>query len=248
MKRVFSTAFVSSCLLVLPSLLSSSFASANQYVGAGLEYGLLSHESTTEDYSLLNFETRLGLDFSDRFGIEVEGSILGNNSREFSQKCLDQETVDRLSSDDLAVSCGYLDKVSRQSVSLNLLYYYPFSSFELFAGVGIGAVRTKYDFNVQDINASNDEEVRTFDATELQNTQNQINFYLNAFGIDPIDLQIASNVSETAIDVLYSLEAGAIIDDQHRVSLTWNPAYGSDQVGEYSYVGFSYSWLFRFSD
>lgn len=226
----------------------SSLVSANQYVGAGLEYGLLSHESTTEDYPLFNIEARMGLDFSDRFGVEVEGSILGKNSREFSQECLDQESVERLSGDNLAVDCGYLDKVSRQSLSVNILYYYPLSSFELFAGVGVGAVRTKYDFSVQDINASSEDDVVTYDATELQNTQDQINFYLNAFGIEPIDLQIASNVSETAIDVLYSLEAGVIFDDQHRVSLTWNPAYGSDQVGEYSYVGLSYSWLFRFAD
>lgn len=242
MKRVFSTALVSSCLLI------SSLVSANQYIGAGLEYGQLSHESTTEDYGLLNFETRFGMDFSDRFGVEVEGSILGKNSREFSQECLDQESVDRLSNEDLAVNCGYLDKVSRQSLSVNFMYYYPLASFELFAGVGVGAVRTRYDFKVQNINASNDEEVITYDASELQSSQDQINFYLNLLGFDPIDLKIASDVSETAIDVLYSLEVGAIIDDQHRVSLTWNPAYGSDQVGEYSYVGFSYSWLYRFTN
>ena len=60
--------------------------------------------------------------------------------------------------------------------------------------------------------------------------------YLDSFsaidGVEYIDLQLADSISETAIDVLYSLEAGAIIDDQHRVSLTWNPAYGSDQVCE----------------
>jgi hypothetical protein len=241
MKRVLSTAFVSSCLLVLPSLLLSSFASANQYVGAGLEYGLLSHESTTEDYSLINFETRLGLDFSDRFGIEVEGSILGNNSREFSQECLNQDVQDFLR---LQIECGYLDKVSRQSLSVNFLYYYPLASFEIFTGFGVGAVRTKYDFSVQAVNSQNNE----IPISGIQSLQRYLDSFSAIDGVEYIDLQLADSISETAIDVLYSLEAGAIIDDQHRVSLTWNPAYGSDQVGEYSYVGFSYSWLFRFSD
>lgn len=221
---------------------------ANQYIGAGVEYGLLSHESVNEDYGLLNLETRFGMDFSDRFGVEVEGSILGKNSNEFSQECLDKATVDRLTINDVNVDCGYLNSVSRQSLSVNFLYYVPFSSFELFAGVGLGAVRTKYDFTVQSVNAESDTDTVSYDATQIQSTQNQINFYLNLLGIDPIDLQLADNINETSIDLLYSLEAGTIIDDQHRLSVTWNPSYGSSEVGKYSYVGFSYSWLFRFSD
>ena len=55
-------------------------------------------------------------------------------------------------------------------------------------------------------------------------------------------------MSETSIDLMYSLEGGILIDDTHRLSVTWNPEYGSEEVGKYEYVGFSYSWLFRFDD
>ena len=59
------------------------------------------------------------------------------------------------------------------------------------------------------------------------------------------DLQLPDNISETSIDMMYSLEAGVLVDDTHRLAVTWNPEYGSDEVGKYEYLSVSYSWLFR---
>jgi len=214
----------------------------------GAEYGLLSHESTGADYELLNFQTRFGYDFSDRFTIEIEGSALGKDDREFSQGCLDQETVDSLSSDDVTVGCAFLDDVSRQSAQVNFIFSQPFANFDLFSAIGIGAVRTRYTFEVDSIDVANADGGTSYDASDITSTQNQINLLLGFFGIDPIDLQVPGNVSETTIDMMYSVQLGALIDNQHRIAFTMVPEYGNQDIGKYQYMGLSYSWLFRFSD
>jgi len=219
-------------------------AAAGQYVGFGLEYGELDEQYSRTAYPIVNLEARMGLDISDRFTIEVEGATLGKKTREFSGDCLDAATVDRLTSEDTTVGCGFVDRVSRQTLQANFIYSQPFASFDLFAGVGLGAVRTKYSFQVENIQVNDDE----YSAADVQGTEDQINLILSFVGIDPVDLQVPDSVSESSIDLLYSLEGGVLIDDTHRLAVTWNPEYGSREVGKYSYVGFSYSWLFRFAD
>ncbi|MEC8908996.1 MAG: hypothetical protein VYE76_08975, partial [Pseudomonadota bacterium] len=95
---------------------------------------------------------------------------------------------------------------------------------------------------------SSTEAFQEYSAADVQRAEDQINFWLSLAGADPIDLQLPDDVSETSIDLMYSLEGGILIDDTHRLSVTWNPEYGSEEVGKYEYVGFSYSWLFRFDD
>ncbi len=58
-------------------------ASASQYLGVGAEYGVLKEQYSGAEYPILNFETRFGMDFSDRFSVEVEGAVLGKDDREF---------------------------------------------------------------------------------------------------------------------------------------------------------------------
>ncbi|OUX65407.1 MAG: hypothetical protein CBE36_05660, partial [Oceanospirillaceae bacterium TMED276] len=144
--------------------------------------------------------------------------------------------------------CAYLDSVSRQAVTVNFILSQPFANFDLFAGLGVGAVRTSYTFTVDSVGVSSTEAFQEYSAADVQRAEDQINFGLSLIGADPIDLQLPDDISETSIDLLYSLEGGILIDDTHRLSVTWNPEYGSEEVGKYKYVGFSYSWLFRFDD
>lgn len=218
--------------------------SASQYLGVGAEYGVLNEQYSGAEYPILNFETRFGMDFSDRFSLEVEGAVLGKDDREFEGGCLDQTAVDRIT-DDVSVGCAYLDSVSRQAVTVNFVLSQPFANFDLFAGLGVGAVRTSYTFSVDSVGVSSTEAFQEFAAADIQQIQNYLDFFL---GEGAIDLQLPGDVSETSIDLMYSLEGGILIDDTHRLSVTWNPEYGSEEVGKYEYVGFSYSWLFRFDD
>jgi hypothetical protein len=218
--------------------------SASQYLGVGAEYGVLNEQYSGAEYPILNFETRFGMDFSDRFSLEVEGAVLGKDDREFEGGCLDQTAVDRIT-DDVSVGCAYLDSVSRQAVTVNFVLSQPFANFDLFAGLGVGAVRTSYTFTVDSVGVSSTEAFQEFAAADIQQIQNYLDFFL---GEGAIDLQLPDDVSETSIDLMYSLEGGILIDDTHRLSVTWNPEYGSEEVGKYEYVGFSYSWLFRFDD
>lgn len=218
--------------------------SASQYLGVGAEYGVLNEQYSGAEYPILNFETRFGMDFSDRFSLEVEGAVLGKDDREFEGGCLDQTAVDRIT-DDVSVGCAYLDSVSRQAVTVNFVLSQPFANFDLFAGLGVGAVRTSYTFSVDSVGVSSTEAFQEFAAADIQQIQNYLDFFL---GEGAIDLQLPDDVSETSIDLMYSLEGGILIDDTHRLSVTWNPEYGSEEVGKYEYVGFSYSWLFRFDD
>ena len=219
-------------------------ASASQYLGVGAEYGVLKEQYSGAEYPILNFETRFGMDFSDRFSIEVEGATLGKDEREFDGGCLDPGAVERIN-DDFSVGCAYLDSVSRQAVTVNFILSQPFANFDLFAGLGVGAVRTSYTFTVDSVGVSSTEAFQEFAASDIQQVQNYLDFFL---GEGAIDLQLPDDISETSIDLLYSLEGGILIDDTHRLSVTWNPEYGSEEVGKYKYVGFSYSWLFRFDD
>lgn len=218
--------------------------SASQYLGVGAEYGVLNEQYSGAEYPILNFETRFGMDFSDRFSLEVEGAVLGKDDREFEGGCLDQTAVDRITND-VSVGCAYLDSVSRQAVTVNFVLSQPFANFDLFAGLGVGAVRTSYTFSVDSVGVSSTEAFQEFAAADIQQIQNYLDFFL---GEGAIDLQLPDDVSETSIDLMYSLEGGILIDDTHRLSITWNPEYGSEEVGKYEYVGFSYSWLFRFDD
>ncbi|WP_301387305.1 hypothetical protein [Thalassolituus sp. UBA2590] len=218
--------------------------SASQYLGVGAEYGVLNEQYSGAEYPILNFETRFGMDFSDRFSLEVEGAVLGKDDREFEGGCLDQTAVDRITND-VSVGCAYLDSVSRQAVTVNFVLSQPFANFDLFAGLGVGAVRTSYTFTVDSVGVSSTEAFQEFAAADIQQIQNYLDFFL---GEGAIDLQLPDDVSETSIDLMYSLEGGILIDDTHRLSVTWNPEYGSEEVGKYEYVGFSYSWLFRFDD
>ena len=219
-------------------------ASASQYLGVGAEYGVLKEQYSGAEYPILNFETRFGMDFSDRFSVEVEGAVLGKDEREFDGGCLDPGAVERIN-DDFSVGCAYLDSVSRQAVTVNFILSQPFANFDLFAGLGVGAVRTSYTFMVDSVGVSSTEAFQEFAAADIQQIQNYLDFFL---GEGAIDLQLPDDVSETSIDLMYSLEGGILIDDTHRLSVTWNPEYGSEEVGKYEYVGFSYSWLFRFDD
>lgn len=221
--------------------------SASQYLGVGAEYGVLNEQYSGAEYPILNFETRFGMDFSDRFSLEVEGAVLGKDDREFEGGCLDQTAVERIN-DEVSVGCAYLDSVSRQAVTVNFVLSQPFANFDLFAGLGVGAVRTSYTFTVDSVGVSSTEAFQEYSAADVQRAEDQINFWLSLAGADPIDLQLPDDVSETSIDLMYSLEGGILIDDTHRLSVTWNPEYGSEEVGKYEYVGFSYSWLFRFDD
>ena len=218
--------------------------SASQYLGVGAEYGVLNEQYSGAEYPILNFETRFGMDFSDRFSLEVEGAVLGKDDREFEGGCLDQTAVDRITNN-VSVGCAYLDSVSRQAVTVNFVLSQPFANFDLFAGLGVGAVRTSYTFTVDSVGVSSTEAFQEFAAADIQQIQNYLDFFL---GEGAIDLQLPDDVSETSIDLMYSLEGGILIDDTHRLSVTWNPEYGSEEVGKYEYVGFSYSWLFRFDD
>lgn len=230
--------------LVGAAALCSANVSASQYLGVGAEYGVLNEQYSGADYPILNFETRFGMDFSDRFSLEVEGAVLGKDDREFEGGCLDQTAVDRITND-VSVGCAYLDSVSRQAVTVNFVLSQPFANFDLFAGLGVGAVRTSYTFTVDSVGVSSTEAFQEFAAADIQQIQNYLDFFL---GEGAIDLQLPDDVSETSIDLMYSLEGGILIDDTHRLSVTWNPEYGSEEVGKYEYVGFSYSWLFRFDD
>ena len=230
--------------LVGAAALCSANVSASQYLGVGAEYGELNEQYSGADYPILNFETRFGMDFSDRFSLEVEGAVLGKDDREFEGGCLDQTAVDRITND-VSVGCAYLDSVSRQAVTVNFVLSQPFVNFDLFAGLGVGAVRTSYTFTVDSVGVSSTEAFQEFAAADIQQIQNYLDFFL---GEGAIDLQLPDDVSETSIDLMYSLEGGILIDDTHRLSVTWNPEYGSEEVGKYEYVGFSYSWLFRFDD
>ncbi|MAX87028.1 MULTISPECIES: hypothetical protein [Thalassolituus] len=230
--------------LVGAAALCSANVSASQYLGVGAEYGELNEQYSGADYPILNFETRFGMDFSDRFSLEVEGAVLGKDDREFEGGCLDQTAVDRITND-VSVGCAYLDSVSRQAVTVNFVLSQPFANFDLFAGLGVGAVRTSYTFTVDSVGVSSTEAFQEFAAADIQQIQNYLDFFL---GEGAIDLQLPDDVSETSIDLMYSLEGGILIDDTHRLSVTWNPEYGSEEVGKYEYVGFSYSWLFRFDD
>ena len=218
--------------------------SASQYLGVGAEYGVLNEQYSGAEYPILNFETRFGMDFSDRFSLEVEGAVLGKDDREFEGGCLDQTAVDRITND-VSVGCAYLDSVSRQAVTVNFVLSQPFANFDLFAGLGVGAVRTSYTFTVDSVGVSSTEAFQEFAAADIQQIQNYLDFFL---GEGALDLQLPDDISETSIDMMYSLEGGILIDDTHRLSVTWNPEYGSEEVGKYEYVGFSYSWLFRFDD
>ena len=230
--------------LVGAAALCSANVSASQYLGVGAEYGELNEQYSGADYPILNFETRFGMDFSDRFSLEVEGAVLGKDDREFEGGCLDQTAVDRITND-VSVGCAYLDSVSRQAVTVNFVLSQPFANFDLFAGLGVGAGRTSYTFTVDSVGVSSTEAFQEFAAADIQQIQNYLDFFL---GEGAIDLQLPDDVSETSIDLMYSLEGGILIDDTHRLSVTWNPEYGSEEVGKYEYVGFSYSWLFRFDD
>ena len=230
--------------LIGAAALCSLNASASQYLGVGAEYGVLKEQYSGAEYPILNFETRFGMDFSDRFSIEVEGATLGKDEREFDGGCLDPGAVERIN-DDFSVGCAYLDSVSRQAVTVNFILSQPFANFDLFAGLGVGAVRTTYTFTVDSVGVSSTEAFQEFAASDIQQVQNYLDFFL---GEGAIDLQLPDDISETSIDLLYSLEGGILIDDTHRLSVTWNPEYGSEEVGKYKYVGFSYSWLFRFDD
>ena len=218
--------------------------SLGNILGVGAEYGVLNEQYSGAEYPILNFETRFGMDFSDRFSLEVEGAVLGKDDREFEGGCLDQTAVDRITND-VSVGCAYLDSVSRQAVTVNFVLSQPFANFDLFAGLGVGAVRTSYTFTVDSVGVSSTEAFQEFAAADIQQIQNYLDFFL---GEGAIDLQLPDDVSETSIDLMYSLEGGILIDDTHRLSVTWNPEYGSEEVGKYEYVGFSYSWLFRFDD
>lgn len=230
--------------LVGAAALCSANVSASQYLGVGAEYGELNEQYSGADYPILNFETRFGMDFSDRFSLEVEGAVLGKDEREFDGGCLDQTAVERIN-DEVSVGCAYLDSVSRQAVTVNFVLSQPFANFDLFAGLGVGAVRTSYTFTVDSVGVSSTEAFQEFAAADIQQIQNYLDFFL---GEGALDLQLPDDISETSIDMMYSLEGGILIDDTHRLSVTWNPEYGSEQVGKYKYVGFSYSWLFRFDD
>ena len=219
-------------------------ASASQYLGVGAEYGVLKEQYSGAEYPILNFETRFGMDFSDRFSVEVEGAVLGKDEREFDGGCLDPGAVERIN-DDFSVGCAYLDSVSRQAVTVNFILSQPFANFDLFAGLGVGAVRTSYTFTVDSVGVSSTEAFQEFAASDLRLIQNYLDLLPDEVAID---LQLPDDISETSIDLLYSLEGGILIDDTHRLSVTWNPEYGSEEVGKYEYVGFSYSWLFRFDD
>ncbi|GAA6145013.1 hypothetical protein [Thalassolituus maritimus] len=224
--------------------LISATAHASQYLGFGIDYGVLTEQESDAEYPIFNFEGRFGLDFTDRFTIEVEGATLGKKEREFSGQCLDQEAVDQLTfgDDDVAIGCAYLDSVSRQTVSVNFIFSQPFPRFELFAGLGIGAARTSYTFDVDNVGISTLDDFRDFSASDVQTIQGYLDLLL---GDGVFDLQLPDNISETSIDMMYSLEAGVLVDDTHRLAVTWNPEYGSDEVGKYEYLSVSYSWLFR---
>jgi hypothetical protein len=222
--------------LVGAAALCSANVSASQYLGVGAEYGVLNEQYSGADYPILNFETRFGMDFSDRFSLEVEGAVLGKDEREFDGGCLDQTAVERIN-DEVSVGCAYLDSVSRQAVTVNFVLSQPFANFDLFAGLGVGAVRTSYTFTVDSVGVSSTEAFQEFAAADIQQIQNYLDFFL---GEGALDLQLPDDISETSIDMMYSLEGGILIDDTHRLSVTWNPEYGSEQVGKYKYVGFSY--------
>lgn len=218
--------------------------SASQYLGVGAEYGVLNEQYSGAEYPILNFETRFGMDFSDRFSLEVEGAVLGKDDREFEGDCLDQTAVERIN-EEFSVGCAYLDSVSRQAVTVNFVLSQPFANFDLFAGLGVGAVRTSYTFTVDSVGVSSTEAFQEFAASDIRQIQNYLDLLPDEVSID---FQLPNDISETSIDLLYSLEGGILIDDTHRLSVTWNPEYGSEEVGKYEYVGFSYSWLFRFDD
>lgn len=224
--------------------LISATTHASQYLGFGIDYGVLTEQESDAEYPIFNFEGRFGLDFTDRFTIEVEGATLGKKERDFDGICLDQAVVERID-DEVSVDCAYLDSVSRQSVSVNFIFSQPFPRFELFAGFGIGAARTSYTFAVDSVGISSAEAFQEYSASDIQSAEDQVNFLLSLIGYDPIDLQLPNDISETSIDMMYSLEAGVLVDDTHRLAVTWNPEYGSDEVGKYEYLSISYSWLFR---
>lgn len=230
--------------LIGAAALCSLNASASQYLGVGAEYGVLKEQYSGAEYPILNFETRFGMDFSDRFSIEVEGATLGKDEREFDGGCLDQTAVEQINKN-FSVGCAYLDSVSRQAVTVNFVLSQPFANFDLFAGLGVGAVRTSYTFTVDSVGVSSTEAFREFAASDIRQIQNYLGLLPDEVAID---FQLPDDISETSIDLLYSLEGGILIDDTHRLSVSWNPEYGSEEVGKYKYVGFSYSWLFRFDD
>ena len=148
-------------------------ASASQYLGVGAEYGVLKEQYSGAEYPILNFETRFGMDFSDRFSVEVEGAVLGKDEREFDGGCLDPGAVERIN-DDFSVGCAYLDSVSRQAVTVNFILSQPFANFDLFAGLGVGAVRTSYTFMVDSVGVSSTEAFQEFAASDLRLIQNYL--------------------------------------------------------------------------
>lgn len=141
--------------------------SASQYLGVGAEYGVLNEQYSGAEYPILNFETRFGMDFSDRFSLEIEGAVLGKDDREFEGGCLDQTAVDRITND-VSVGCAYLDSVSRQAVTVNFVLSQPFANFDLFAGLGVGVVRTSYTFSVDSVGVSSTEAFQEYSAADVQ--------------------------------------------------------------------------------
>jgi len=211
-----------------------------QYIGGGLQYGVLSSDGRSENRDTLMIQGRIGFNLDRNWVLELEAGLSPESSKTVSDVCIEgRVTWFNTSGDD--VVCHYEDSFSRQSLRLNAMYRYPVAdTIDIFAAFGLGVIRTDFDF-LLDSASFGDE---TYSASEVNNFL--VSYNLSVPAENELTLASVGETSGSSVDFAYALEVGTEIDDQHRIGLSLVPEYGNDEIGNFSYVGVSYAWLYRF--
>ncbi len=215
-------------------------ADTSQYIGGGIQYGVLSTDGRSEDRTTLMYQGRLGLNLTRNWVLELEAGVSPDSEETVKAVCIEGE-VTFLNPEGNDVVCSYNDSFSRQSVRVNAMYRLPLgSAIDIFAAVGLGVIRTDFDFTLASATYGDE----SYSAAELNDFL--INYNLLVSEENELSLNNVGDETGASVDFAYSLEVGTVIADQHRIGVSYVPEYGNDSIGNFSYVGISYAWLYRF--
>ena len=216
-------------------------ADTSQYIGGGIQYGVLSTDGRSEDRTTLMYQGRLGLNLTRNWVLELEAGVSPDSEETVKAVCIEGR-VTFLNPEGNDLVCSYSDSFSRQSVRVNAMYRLPLSSaIDIFAAVGLGVIRTDFDFTFTSAQFGD----RTLTPSQINNNLAYYNILVSGTDND-LALNNVGDETGASVDFAYSLEVGTVIADQHRIGVSYVPEYGNDSIGNFSYVGISYAWLYRF--
>lgn len=207
-----------------------------------LQYEKNNYQSIARSFpgSTLMYQGRLGLNLTRNWVLELEAGVSPDSEETVKAVCIEGE-VTFLNPEGNDVVCSYNDSFSRQSVRVNAMYRLPLgSAIDIFAAVGLGVIRTDFDFTLASATYGDE----SYSAAELNDFL--INYNLLVSEENELSLNNVGDETGASVDFAYSLEVGTVIADQHRIGVSYVPEYGNDSIGNFSYVGISYAWLYRF--